>query len=82
MTRLCDPPLEVGVGLTSEGAPGEISGALRGSLAPVARWMVELDWWRNPVAREYWKVVLQDRLLIEIFHDLDQDAWFLERIYD
>ena len=50
--------------------------------APANRWLVEVDWWRRPVAREYWKLVVSDRVLCEVYHDLDQDAWFLERVYD
>jgi hypothetical protein len=36
----------------------------------------------GPIAREYWKVLLGDELLLEVFHDLLEDIWYLERIYD
>jgi hypothetical protein len=92
VTRLCDPPLEIRVTLGPEGAPALVHGALNGTLEAVARWVVELDWWRQPVAREYWKALVPHlasaaqpadaQLLVEIFHDLELDTWFLERIYD
>ena len=83
MTRLCDPPLEIEVALGLDGAPRRITrGALTGALQPDSRWLAEADWWSRPIAREYWKALLNAELLIEIFHDLHQDAWFLERIYD
>ena len=68
--------------LGPEGAPRTVDGAVCGRLEPVARWIAEVDWWLQPVAREYWKVVLGEQFLCELFHDLYLDAWFLERIYD
>jgi len=41
-----------------------------------------VDWWSNPVSREYWRVILRDLLLCEVYRDLDQGSWFLERVYD
>ena len=83
MTRLFEPPLEIGVELGPEGSPARISrGPLEGRLRPYSRWLVEVDWWLRPVARECWRVEVGGQLLVEIFHDLSRDAWFLERVYD
>ena len=83
MTRLLDPAVEIEVEIGPEGQPGRIvRGPMAGGLEPLQRWMVEVDWWLRPVAREYWKVLLGGRWLCEMFHDLNQDAWFLERVYD
>ena len=82
MTQLFRPPLAVGVQLSAEGAPALVDGPFEGRLQPVLRWMAELDWWRQPIAREYWKVFLNEEVLCELFHDLYLDAWFLERIWD
>lgn len=79
MTRLLSPPLPVPVELGLEGAPARVR---QQPAEPVSRWLVELDWWRHPIAREYWRLVVDGRFLCEIFHDLTLDAWFLERIYD
>lgn len=82
MTRLLQPPSEVSVELGTSGAPLRLRAPLSGELEVQGRWLVEQDWWERPVAREYWKVVLDDRLLLEVFHDLLLGAWFLERVYD
>jgi len=34
------------------------------------------------VVREYWKALLNNNLLCEMYHDLQQDGWFVERVYD
>ena len=83
MTRLCDPPLAIEVELGPDGAPARVSGGpLRGPIHPTSRWLADADWWSWPIAREYWKVILHSELLVELFHDLHEDAWYLERIYD
>ena len=86
MTRLCDPPIPVEVELGLEGAPARVrAGPLRGALHPASRWLADADWWSRPIAREYWKAILSLgdlELLVEVFHDLHEDAWYLERIYD
>ncbi len=82
MTRLLQPAPEVVVELGPEGAPARLRGQVGGTLEPVSCWLVEQDWWERPVAREYWKVLLGDRLLLEVFHDLLEDRWHLERVYD
>ena len=55
---------------------------LVGDVKVVQNWLVDVDWWDNPVRREYWRVMLRGRILCEVFRDLDQDGWFLERVYD
>jgi len=74
---------EITVELGPDGAPARISSPpLPGRLEPVARWLVEQDWWDRPVAREYWKAIFKDSLLCELYHDLERDTWVLERVYD
>ena len=83
MTRLCDPPLPIEVELGRGGAPARVSGGpLRGDLRLASRWLADADWWSRPIAREYWKMILGSELLVELFHDLHEDCWYLERIYD
>jgi hypothetical protein len=83
VTRLCDPPLAIEVELGPDGAPARVSGGpLRGDLRPASRWLADADWWSRPIAREYWKAILNSELLVEVFHDLHEDCWYLERIYD
>jgi hypothetical protein len=83
MTFLVDPPLEIEVRTDPAGAPCHIHGELLiGPVRPVLHWIAEVDWWSRPVSREYWRVLLHDRLLCEIYRDRRREAWFVERIYD
>jgi hypothetical protein len=82
MTRLLQPAREVTVEVGPLGVPARLEGPLGGALEPQSSWRVEQDWWERPVAREYWKVLLGDRLLLEVFLDLLDGRWFLERVYD
>jgi hypothetical protein len=83
MPFLVNPPMTIEVRTDEDGVPEHIHGeALIGEVRPVQRWLAEVDWWSRPVAREYWRVLLHGRLLCEIYRDLEQDAWFIERVYD
>jgi hypothetical protein len=82
VTRLLSPPIAIDVTLDHGGAPIAISGAFSGSIHPIARWKVETSWWKQPVVREYWKAVLNNNLLCELYHDVGRREWFIERLYD
>lgn len=82
MTRLISPPTAIDVTLDHGRAPIAISGALTGSIEPIARWKVETSWWDRPVIREYWKALLNNSLLCELYRDATTGEWFLERVYD
>jgi hypothetical protein len=45
------------------------------------RWRVEESWWREPIARDYFKVVGPDWLAL-IYFDHVAGTWHLERLYD
>ena len=82
MTRLLSPPTPVEVRLAPDGTPVFVTGAFNGSIDPIARWKVETKWWNDPVVREYWKALLNNSLLCELYFDLRRDQWFVERVYD
>lgn len=48
------------------------------------RWRVHTRWWepRQPVWREYLKVVTGDGLLCLLYRDLLAGGWFFARLYD
>lgn len=82
MTYLVNPPRPIEVEMDGD-RPRHIRGEpLEGPVEPVQRWIAEVDWWSRPVSREYWRVVLRDRLLCEIYRDLDEGTWYVERVYD
>jgi hypothetical protein len=82
MTRLIVPTAAIDITLDHGGAPIAISGVFNGSIEPIARWKVESSWWDRPVVREYWKAVLNNSLLCEIYFDNTTNQWFIERVYD
>jgi hypothetical protein len=45
------------------------------------RWRVDESWWREPIARDYFKVV-GPRWLALIYLDRTNGTWHLERLYD
>lgn len=45
------------------------------------RWRVEESWWRDPIARDYVKVV-GERWLALVYLDRVAGTWHLERLYD
>jgi hypothetical protein len=45
------------------------------------RWRVEEAWWRDPIARDYFKVV-GSRWLALVYFDRISGTWHLERLYD
>jgi hypothetical protein len=44
------------------------------------RWIVRVDWWRQEISRQYYKVECENLGTYEIYRE--QDRWFLERLYD
>ena len=84
MTRLhADHPL-VQVETDPDGQPVRIrlDGETHGEVGVCNRWRVDDDWWRNLVARAYYKVVTRDGLLCTIYLDELRGTWHLERIFD
>lgn len=45
------------------------------------RWRIEEAWWRNPIARDYFKVVGPSWLAL-VYFDRIARTWHLERLYD
>jgi len=46
----------------------------------VKRWVVQVDWWRQEISRQYYKVECDNFGTYEIYRE--RDRWFLERMYD
>jgi hypothetical protein len=46
------------------------------------RWRVDEEWWRGRIWREYFTLTTSTGLLMEVFHDLTADKWYVQRVYD
>ncbi len=84
MTKLLPSPPVIAVETAADGRPSRLR--WRRWLVEVAaicnHWRVEDDWWRQEVARDYYKVRTADGTLCVIFRDRRQGTWHLQRVYD
>lgn len=48
----------------------------------LCRWRVAQEWWKRPVERDYFRVSLEGGFICEVFRDVPQDCWRLQRVYD
>ncbi len=84
MTRLWPDGLPIQVGPGSAETPSQFT--WQGQAHPIEaihqRWRVQLEWWREAVWRDYFKVTTATGLLVVIFHDLHTGDWCLQRLYD
>lgn len=46
------------------------------------QWRVDLGWWQGRRWRAYYKLRSDSGLLLIIYHDLDGDEWYVQRLYD
>jgi hypothetical protein len=82
MTRLLRAHPAISVELGPAGHLVAIAWAGRREPVEVCnRWRVDEAWWRDPIARDYYKVVGQ-RWLALVYFDRLAGTWHLERLYD
>jgi hypothetical protein len=82
MTRLLREHPAIGAELGDDGNLVAIHWNGRRETVEVCnRWRVEEAWWRNPIARDYFKVA-GDRWLALVYLDRVEGTWHLERLYD
>ncbi|MDQ3780751.1 MAG: hypothetical protein M3354_09440 [Chloroflexota bacterium] len=41
-------------------------------------WRIDDEWWRAPIARRYYLVLLEDDSLRTIYHDLVTGQWYAQ----
>ena len=46
------------------------------------RWRVDADWWRGRIWRMYFTVTTRTGLLLDVYHDLAREGWYVQRLYD
>jgi hypothetical protein len=40
-------------------------------------WRIDDEWWRNPISRDYYEVVLDSGRLLTLHHDRVEGRWYL-----
>ena len=43
------------------------------------RWQLKDEWWRAPIERHYFELVMADGRIRTVYHDRQQNAWFEQR---
>jgi len=82
MTRLLHAHPAIDAELDASGALVAIRWAGRRERVEVCnRWRIEETWWRDPIARDYFKVVGPQWLAL-VYFDRIAGTWHLERLYD
>jgi nucleotidyltransferase/DNA polymerase involved in DNA repair len=76
-------PLKVRVALNAEGLPARLAfgGESRVVVGVDEYWREEKFWWDRPVQRDYFRVLLADGSLRNIFQNLINGEWFLDRAW-
>jgi hypothetical protein len=82
MTRLLREHPSIDAELDSDGRLVAIRWNGRRELVEVCnRWRVAEAWWRDPIERDYFKVVGEHWLAL-VYYDHASASWHLERLYD
>jgi hypothetical protein len=84
MTRLWPQGAPITVSCNAAGDPQRFvwQGESHSVAAVVGRWRLDMEWWIAPTRRDYYKVSTGGGLLVEIYHDLANGQWYLQRLYD
>jgi hypothetical protein len=54
-----------------------ISGRRIAVEAVVETWRIDDEWWRDkPISRAYWRVVLEDGRVVDVYRDLVSGKWW------
>lgn len=48
----------------------------------IGRWRLNLEWWKRPVERDYFRLRLPGGIICEVFRDIVSGCWQLFRVYD
>jgi hypothetical protein len=41
-------------------------------------WRIDDEWWRRPISRVYWEVILESGRILTLYRDLNRDRWYLQ----
>ena len=67
------------VGQHSSPSPTSPAGARQGPVVAVCEaWRVDDEWWRRPISRRYFEVVLGSGAHVVLFQDLSTHQWYLQ----
>ena len=78
--RPLNRPRRVRVRLGGAGVPTslEIRGRWRKIGSVIDSWRIDDEWWREPISRTYYSLVLENGIHLTTYHDLMEDRWYLQ----
>lgn len=82
MTELICGEAEVRTNPSGQPAAVRVDGVWRPVSEVALAWRVETDWWRAPVRRDYVRCLLRSGACVDLYRDLETEAWHWERRYD
>lgn len=82
MTELLCQPVVVRRDPAGEIRAVQVDGRWHRVVRTTTRWVVETDWWRRPVRREYFRCLTADGECLDLARDLETGSWSLVRRYD
>jgi hypothetical protein len=79
--RALNVPVPVRVQLDARGLPAVVRRKADGKRVETVGeiWRVDDEWWRAPLVRRYYEVVLEGGARVVLFEDLVTGAWWLQR---
>ena len=78
--RSLNRPQQIRVRTTKRGRPAEIQTRRgRQSVREIQDiWCIDDEWWREPVRRFYYRVLLSNGHLCTVYEDQVEDQWFMQ----
>jgi hypothetical protein len=65
--------------LTGDGLPiALVEGERRRAATVEDAWYVDDEWWREPIARRYYRIMLEDGVVRTVYRDVVRDDWFAQ----
>ncbi len=78
--RSLNQPTAIRVGITEAGNPEWIE--WRRKKLWVAQigdcWRIDDEWWRSPISRRYLQIVLDNGVMMTVYHDMEEDRWYMQ----
>ena len=75
--RALNVPEPVAVELSADGRPAVVRRCTVEAI--LEHWRVDDEWWRQPIARRYYEVMLTGGGHVVLFEDLATGGWFVQK---
>ncbi len=74
-------PKEIEVVTNDSGEPAVVNwNNTRRKVAAILNvWRIDEEWWREEISRRYFRIELQNGLIMTVFHDLVAERWYRQK---